>query len=358
MSASLLFSPITMRNITLRNRIVVSPMCQYSCTDGFANDWHLVHLGSRAVGGAGLVIMEATAVTADGCISPGDHGLWKDEHISMLKRITSFIKAHGAVAGIQLAHAGRKASFSRPWEGDTMIAAAHGGWQNVAPSAVPFHIGDAPPLALNKTQIDIITQSFVNAAKRAVEAGFEVVEIHAAHGYLIHEFLSPLANFREDEYGGRFENRVRLLLEIVQAVRNVWPQTLPLWVRISATDWKDGGWTGEDSVRLAIQLKSLGVDLVDCSTGGIVPDVKLPVGPGYQVPYAEQVKRDASIATGAVGMITEAQQAEMILQKAQADVVLLARQLLRDPYWPLHAAMILDAKMDGPVQYGRAFTKR
>ncbi len=358
MPAPLLFTPITFGDVTLRNRIVVSPMCQYSCEDGFANDWHLVHLGSRAVGGAGAVIMEATAVTAEGRISPGDHGIWKDEHIPMLSRITGFIKAQGAVAGIQLAHAGRKASFSKPWEGDTLIPPSAGGWQNMAPSAVAFHEGDAPPLALSVSQIHDVTQAFVAAAQRAQKAGFQLAEIHAAHGYLINEFLSPLANFREDEYGGSFENRVRILIEVVQAVRKVWPPSLPLWVRISATDWKEGGWTGEDSVRLAMLLKPLGVDLMDCSTGGVVGHVKIPTGPGYQVPYAEQVKQGAGVATGAVGMITEPEQAEAILQKGQADVVLMAREFLRDPYWPLHAAQALGVDMPGPVQYMRAFSKK
>lgn len=354
----LLFTPFPQRDITLRNRIVVSPMCQYSCEDGFATDWHLVHLGARAVGGAGMVIMEATAVSPEGRISPGDNGIWKDEHIAMLSRITRFIRAQGAVAGIQLAHAGRKASFSAPWEGDRMIPPEAGGWQNLAPSAVAFHEGDVAPLALTQAQIRAITQAFAMAAERALQAGFEMVEVHAAHGYLLHEFLSPLTNLRDDDYGGSFDNRVRMLLEVVQAVRGVWPASLPLWVRISATDWKEGGWTGEDSVRLAALLKPLGVDLVDCSTGGAVGHVKIPLTPGYQVPFAEQVKRGAGIATGAVGLITDAQQAEAILQKGQADVVLMAREFLRDPYWPLHAAQALGVDMPGPVQYLRAFAKR
>lgn len=354
----LLFTPIQVRNVTFRNRVVVSPMCQYSCEDGFADDWHFVHLGSRAVGGAGLVIMEATAVSAEGRISRGDHGLWKDEQIAVLSRITDFIKKQGAVAGIQIAHAGRKASFSKPWEGDKQVTVADGGWPNLAPSAVAFLEGDAPPLAIDKAKISAITQEFAACAQRAARAGFEVLEIHAAHGYLIHEFLSPLVNRRSDEYGGSFDNRVRLLLEIVQAVRGVWPQGLPLWVRISATDWKEGGWTGEDSVRLAVMLKGMGVDVVDCSTGGAVGGVRIPTGPGYQVPYAQQVKQGAGVLTGAVGMITEAAQAEAILQAGQADFVLLARELLRDPYWPLHAAQTLGAEVAGPVQYGRAFSAK
>jgi 2,4-dienoyl-CoA reductase-like NADH-dependent reductase (Old Yellow Enzyme family) len=332
-------------------------MCEYSCVDGFADDWHLVHLGSRAVGGAGLVIAEATAVESRGRITPGDLGLWKDEHIGFLTRIADFVKRHHAVAGIQLAHAGRKASCRVPWEGGLQIPAdAPGGWSPVAPSPLAFRDTDAAPVELSQAEIRIIVDAFGAAAGRALAAGFEVIEIHSAHGYLIDEFLSPLANHRVDQYGGSFDNRIRMLLEVVRAIRAVWPERLPLFVRISATDWKEGGWTIEDSVALAPRLKQNGVDLIDCSSGGIAVDAKVPVGPAYQTPFAERIRRETGVLTGAVGMITEARQADEIIRSGRADYVLLARELLRDPYWPLHAAQTLGANVHPPVQYLRAFT--
>jgi 2,4-dienoyl-CoA reductase-like NADH-dependent reductase (Old Yellow Enzyme family) len=349
-----LFEPLSIRSVTLKNRIVVSPMCEYSSDDGFANDWHMVHLGSRAVGGAGLVITEACAVSPEGMISPHDLGIWKDEHISNLERITKFIQAQGAVPGIQLAHAGRKASCAEPWKGGQQLSLAEGGgWQVVAPSAVPFKEGTMVPLALNKEGIQKLLQDFRLAAKRSLQAGFQLIEIHAAHGYLLHEFLSPLSNFREDAYGGSFENRCRLLLEVISAVRTEWPEELPLFVRISATDWVEGAWDINDSVAVSKMMKLAGVDLVDCSSGGNV-HTAIPLSPGYQVPFAGQVKREADILTGAVGLITEAQQAETILANGEADLVILARELLRDPYFPLHAASQLGHVIEWPVQYQRA----
>ena len=352
---SALFSPLTIKSVTFKNRITVSPMCQYSSADGFANDWHLVHLGSRAVGGAALIMQEATAVSPEGRISPGDMGIYKDEHIAKLQTITAFIHTQGAVAGIQLAHAGRKASHNIPWKGDRQIPSdAQEGWKTVAPSAIPFAPGTESPEALDRAGIQKVIYDYKAAAVRAVQAGYKVVEIHAAHGYLIHEFLSPLSNQRTDAYGGSFENRIRLLLEIVEAVKTVWPDTLPLFVRISATDWAEGGWDGDASVQLAAVLKNHGVDLIDCSTGGVVPGVKIPVGPGYQVPFAEKIRKETGILTSAVGMITSAQQAEEILQNGQADLIFLARQALRDPYFPLHAAKELGVDVEWPVQYTRA----
>lgn len=352
---SALFSPLTIKSVTFKNRITVSPMCQYSSADGFANDWHLVHLGSRAVGGAALIMQEATAVSPEGRISPGDMGIYKDEHIAKLQTITAFIHTQGAVAGIQLAHAGRKASHNIPWKGDRQIPSdAQEGWQTVAPSAIPFAPGTESPEALDRAGIQKVIYDYKAAAVRAVQAGYKVVEIHAAHGYLIHEFLSPLSNQRTDAYGGSFENRIRLLLEIVEAVKTVWPDTLPLFVRISATDWAEGGWDGDASVQLAAVLKNHGVDLIDCSTGGVVPGVKIPAGPGYQVPFAEKIRKETGILTSAVGMITSAQQAEEILQNGQADLIFLARQALRDPYFPLHAAKELGVDVEWPVQYTRA----
>jgi 2,4-dienoyl-CoA reductase-like NADH-dependent reductase (Old Yellow Enzyme family) len=331
-------------------------MCQYSSVDGFASDWHLVHLGSRAAGGAGLVMVEATAVEARGRISPGDNGIWKDQHVAPLARIAAFVKERGAVPAIQIAHAGRKASCHVPWEQNgAPIPLEAGGWQTVAPSAVPFRASDPLPKALDHTEIRAIQDAFRAAARRALSAGFEVLELHCAHGYLAHEFLSPFANKRADEYGGSFENRIRFVLELTDAVRSVWPERLPLFVRISATDWKDGGWTLDDSVQLARELRGRAVDLIDCSSGAMVPDAKIPVGPGFQVPFAERIKREAGIRTGAVGMITEPGQADQIIRSGQADVVLLAREFLRDPYWPLHAAMALGLKPQPPVQYQRAF---
>jgi 2,4-dienoyl-CoA reductase-like NADH-dependent reductase (Old Yellow Enzyme family) len=349
-----LFSPLTIKGITLKNRIAVSPMCQYSSEDGFANDWHLVHLGSRAVGGAGLVIAEATAVSPEGRITPDDIGIWRDEHIAMWKRINTFIETQGSVPGVQLAHAGRKASHKSPWKGGTALTPEEGSWQTVAPSAVPFSDTEPAPLALDKEGVQKVISDFRAAAVRSLEAGFKVIEIHAAHGYLLHEFYSPLSNKRTDEYGGSFENRIRLLLEVTEAVKEVWPADYPLFVRISATDWTEGGWTGEDSVALARILKEKSVDLIDCSTGGNVPAAKIPVGPLYQVEFAERVKKDAGIMTGAVGMITTAQEAETIVTTGQADIVLLARELLRDPYFPMHAALELGYEHTWPSQYERA----
>ncbi|MEX6688645.1 NADPH dehydrogenase NamA [Danxiaibacter flavus] len=349
-----LFEPFSIKDVTLRNRIMVSPMCEYSSTDGFANDWHLVHLGSRAVGGAGLIITEATAVSPEGRISSHDLGIWKDEHIEKLQSIASFIHEHKAIAGMQLAHAGRKASARRPWEGGGQISLEEGGWQTLSPSNIPFRETERAPRGLSLSDIKQLVADFVAGAQRALQAGFRVIELHGAHGYLIHEFLSPLSNIRTDEYGGSFENRTRLLLEIVDAIKAIWPERYPLFVRISATDWVEGGWNIEESVQLAHLLKQHGVDLVDCSSGGMVPHAKVPVGPGYQVPFAERIKRDAGISTGAVGMITSAEQAEEILQKQQADVIIMAREILRDPYFPLHAAKALGVDVAWPSQYERA----
>jgi 2,4-dienoyl-CoA reductase-like NADH-dependent reductase (Old Yellow Enzyme family) len=350
-----LFSPLSIREITFRSRIVVSPMCQYSCMDGFATDWHLVHLGTRAVGGAALVFAEATAVTADGRISPMDLGIWKDAHIDPLARAAKFIKSQGAVPGIQLAHAGRKASTNAPWLGGKPLSVNEGGWTPIfSASALAFNDGYQIPAALNAAQIIRIVAAFADAARRALEAGFEVVELHGAHGYLANEFLSPLSNHRSDEYGGSFENRTRFLREIIEAVREVWPERLPLFLRISATDWVKGGWTGEDSIALAKIVKPLGVDLMDCSSGGTSPHAKIPLGAGYQVPFANSVRRHANIATGAVGMITEPMQADQIIRNEQADLVIMAREFLRDPYWPLHAAATLHQEITWPLQYERA----
>jgi 2,4-dienoyl-CoA reductase-like NADH-dependent reductase (Old Yellow Enzyme family) len=348
-----LFKPLSIKDIIFKNRIVVSPMCQYSSTDGYANDWHLVHLGSRAVGGAALVFVEATAVTPEGRISPGDMGIWKDDHITFLKRITTFIHEHDSVAGIQIAHAGRKASVDTPWRGGKHLSPEEGGWQTVAPSPVPFKEGDPPPHELTKEEIIQVVQAFKLAAERAYKAGFKVVEIHAAHGYLINEFLSPASNFRKDEYGGSFENRIRILIEIIEAVKLVWPAGLPLFVRISASDWADHGWTIDDSVKLASIIKNKGIDLIDCSSGGNVYKAPISVAPLYQLPFAEKVKK-AGILTGAVGMITTPQQCEEIVSTGKADMVFLARQMLRDPYFPLHAARELKVDLKWPVQYLRA----
>ena len=351
---SILFSPLPLRSIQLKNRLVVSPMCQYSSEDGFANDWHLVHLGSRAVGGAGLIITEAAAVSPEGRITPDDLGIWKDEHITELRRITQFIRQNGAVAGIQLAHAGRKASHRRPWEGGTGIFPTESrGWQTVAPSAVPFGPASPEPLALTAEGIDKVLTDFELATKRALTAGFQVIEIHAAHGYLLHQFLSPLSNQRTDAYGGSFDNRIRLLLEVVERVQAVWPTDLPLFVRISATDWTDGGWTIDDSVALSAILKDKGVDVIDCSTGGNV-NAKIPLKPGYQVTFAERIRQETGIKTAAVGLITSAEQAEAILTNGQADLILMAREFLRDPYFSLHAAHNLGVDVSWPVQYERA----
>lgn len=353
---SALFSPLDLRSLTLRNRIGVSPMCQYSSHDGFATDWHLVHLGAFATGGAGLVISEAMAVTPEGRISPQDLGIWDDAHVPMLQRITAFCRAQGAVMGIQLAHAGRKASTRRPWEQPGgAVPVSEGGWDNVmAPSAVPFAPNYPSPHALSPNGIAQVVAAFRAAAQRALDAGFQVAELHAAHGYLLHEFLSPIANQRTDEYGGSFENRVRLLLEVTDAVRAVWPAELPIIVRISATDWAEGGWTVDESVQLAMLLKTRGVDMIDCSSGGLAAHQQIAVGPGYQVPFARRIREDAGIATAAVGLITEAAQAEQIVAEGSADMVLLARELLRNPRWPLAAAHQLGATIAWPPQYERA----
>ncbi|MBD1364167.1 NADPH dehydrogenase NamA [Mucilaginibacter sp. ZT4R22] len=350
-----LFSPIKIKSIEFKNRIVVSPMCEYSSTDGFATNWHLVHLGARAVGGAGLIITEAAAVSPEGRISYGDLGIWKDEHIAKLKEITNFIDEQGAVAGIQLAHAGRKASHDLPWtSGKQISSTAENGWVSLAPSPVAFTPAEEAPQELDRESIAKVIADFQAAAVRALAAGFKVIELHGAHGYLIHEFLSPLSNHRTDGYGGSLENRARLLLEIITAVKEVWPEEYPLFVRISATDWTEGGWTIEDSVALARILIDSGIDLIDCSTGGNVAGAKIPLKPGYQVEFAEAVKQQTGILTGAVGLITEAEQANQIIQTGQADVVLLARELLRDPHFPLRAAHQLGVEVKWPLQYERA----
>ncbi|SET89281.1 NADH:flavin oxidoreductase/NADH oxidase [Hymenobacter actinosclerus] len=353
-----LFQPFTQRGLSLRNRLIISPMCQYSSQEGFSTDWHVVHLGSRAVGGAGLVLLEAAAVSPEGRITPDDLGIWQDEHVPGLRRITDFIRTQGGASGIQLAHAGRKASHASTWKGSHTLTPAEGGWTTLGPSARPFSDEYPMPQALDKAGIQQVIEDFRQATRRAVAAGFEVIELHAAHGYLLHEFMSPLSNERTDEYGGAFENRVRLLLEVVAATRAELPAAQPLWVRISATDWTEGGWTGDDSVRLAVLLKEAGVDLLDCSTGGNVPQADIPVGPGYQVRFAEQVRRETGLATGAVGLITDARQAEQIVATGQADVVLLGRESLRDPYFPLHAAHELGVDVPWPVQYERAKPRR
>jgi 2,4-dienoyl-CoA reductase-like NADH-dependent reductase (Old Yellow Enzyme family) len=350
-----LFSPFKLRSVELSNRIGVSPMCQYSSQDGFATDWHLVHLGSRAQGGAGLVMLEAAAVTPEGRISPGDLGIWKDEHIPELRRIAEFVHSQGARTGMQLAHAGRKASTASPFAGHGLVLPADGGWQPVAPSAIVFAPTDyAVPTALDHAGITAVVEAFRNAARRALAAGFDFVEVHAAHGYLLHEFLSPLSNLRTDNYGGSFENRIRLVLEVVDAVRSVWPERLPLFVRISATDWAEGGWNPDESVELARLLRDRGVDLMDCSSGGNVADAKIPVAPGYQVGFAARIRREAGIATAAVGLITEPAQANAIIAEGDADFVFLARAELRDPYWALHAAAALGESTTWPKQYLRA----
>jgi len=351
---SKLLSSLTIKDIKLKNRIAISPMCQYSAIDGFANDWHLVHLGSRAVGGAGLVMQEATAVSPEGRISPGDAGLYKDEHIEKWKSIVSFIHQQGAVAGIQLAHAGRKASCDIPWKGGRQIKKGDGGWTTFAASSISYHASDDAPQALTIEGIQKVKADFKSAAIRAIQVGYKLIEIHAAHGYLIHEFLSPLSNHRTDEYGGAFENRVRFLLEIVETIRSVWPDNLPLFVRISATDWAEGGWNENESVQLAAILKTKGVDLIDCSSGGLVHHQKIVLRPGYQVPFAEIIRKQTGILTGAVGLITSAQQAEDILIRDQADIIFLARESLRHSNFPLLAAKILGDEIDWPDQYLRA----
>jgi len=349
-----LFQPVSIRSIELKNRIAVSPMCQYSSHDGFANDWHLVHLGTRAVGGAGLVFSEATAVSPEGRITPHDLGIYKDEHIEFLKRITDFIKGQNAVPGIQLAHAGRKASHHRPWDGNAALKENEGAWITEAPSALPFKEGEPSPHELNKEEIKTIIEDFKKATIRAKDAGFQIIELHAAHGYLLHEFLSPISNHRQDEYGGSFKNRIRFVIELTEAVREIWHEALPLFVRISATDWVDGGWNIEESIELSKILKTKGVDVIDCSSGGNSPAQKIPVGPMYQTPFAERIKKEAGILTGAVGLITTTEQAEGIISNGQADLIILARQLLREPYFPLHAAHDLGVDIPWPPQYDRA----
>jgi 2,4-dienoyl-CoA reductase-like NADH-dependent reductase (Old Yellow Enzyme family) len=350
-----LLDPLRIRGVEFKNRVVVSPMCQYSAKEGHPQTWHLVHLGSRAVGGASLVMAEATAVEARGRISPSDTGIYEDAHIASWRPIVEFIQSQGARAGLQLAHAGRKASVTPPWEGGKAVVARDGGWVPVAPSAIVFGEGYATPRALEAKEISEIAGAFSRAAGRALEAGFEVLELHAAHGYLLHQFLSPLCNTRADEYGGSFENRARCTLQVVQAVRGVWPERRPLFVRVSASDWQEGGWDLEQTIELSRRLKKLGVDLIDVSSGGAVPGAKIPSVPGYQVKFAEAIRKQAGIATGAVGLITDAAQAETILTEEQADLILLAREMLRDPYWPRRAAKILGEKIKAPVQYERAW---
>jgi 2,4-dienoyl-CoA reductase-like NADH-dependent reductase (Old Yellow Enzyme family) len=350
-----LFSPIKIKNIELKNRIVVSPMCEYSSKDGFANDWHLVHLGSRAIGGAALIITEATAVSPEGRISYGDLGIYKDEHITKLKEITDFVHNHGAFVGTQLAHAGRKASHEVPWGGNAQIPSDQpNGWKTFAPSAIPFTPAEEAPLELDKSGIEKIKADFKAAAARALKAGFDVIELHGAHGYLINEFLSPLSNQRTDEYGGSFENRIRFLLEVIESVQEVWPAENPLFVRISASEWTEGGWTADDSAELGKVLINKGIDLIDCSSGGNVATAKIPLKPGYQVEFAEKVKKESGILTGAVGLITQPKQADEIIQTGEADLIIMARQMLRDPYFPLRAAHELGHEVKWPLQYERA----
>jgi len=351
---SRLFTPLTLRELSIRNRIFVSPMCQYSSRDGMPSDWHMVHLGSRAVGGAGLVMVEASAVAPQGRISPDDSGIWNSEQAEAFLPIARFIREQGAVPAIQLAHAGRKASTDLPWKGSGPLDAKNRGWQTVAPSPLPFADGHAPPREATAADLETILGQFAMAARRAVGAGFEVVELHMAHGYLLHEFLSPLSNRRDDEFGGSLENRMRFPLRVAKVVRETWPEQLPVFVRISASDWMEGGWDLDDSVRLARELKAIGIDLVDCSSGGLVPEAQPPFGPGFQTPFASTVRREAGIATGAVGFITDPAQAEQIVATGLADAVFLARQMLRDPYWPLHAARSLGVELPWPAQYERA----
>lgn len=353
-----LLSPLTIRGVTLRNRIVMSPMCQYSAEEGRADDWHLVHLGSRAVGGAALIVVEATAVTRDGRISPGDLGIWSDEHVEPLARIARFVHRQGAIAGIQLAHAGRKGSSEPPWKGGAYVPPEAGGWPVVGPSPISFHEGGPVPVPLDRAGIDAVVDAFEAAARRALAAGFRVLEIHAAHGYLLHEFLSPLSNHREDEYGGSLENRMRLTLRVAERLRGLMPEDLPLFVRISATDWAEHGWDVEQSIELAKRLKELGVDLIDVSSGGTLPKARIPVAKGYQVPFARRIREEAGILTGAVGLITEPQHADEIVTGGDADLVLLARELLREPYWALKAQHELGEEPAWPIPYGYAVKRR
>lgn len=352
---SKLFTPLKLRDVTFPNRIGMSPMCQYSAINGFVDEWHLVHYGARATGRAGVIIMEAAAIRPDGRITTQDLGLWDDAHVKELARVAEFIREQDVVPGIQLAHAGRKASTLQPWHGGNYATPDLGGWLPIwSASTLPFDTNSATPQALSQAQIATFVAEFAAAAERAAQAGMQVVELHAAHGYLLHQFLSPLTNRREDEYGGSFENRTRFTREAVVAVRRAWPQHLPLFVRLSATDWVPGGWDLEQSVELARWLKALGVDLVDCSSGGLVPDAQIPVAPGFQVPFAAEIRRSAAIATAAVGLITEVAQAERIIAEESADLILMGRQLLRDPLWPHRAARELQANHPHPVQYARA----
>jgi 2,4-dienoyl-CoA reductase-like NADH-dependent reductase (Old Yellow Enzyme family) len=351
---SALFSTLKIREIEFKNRIFVSPMCQYSSCEGIPNDWHLVHLGSRAVGGSGLVVAEASAVSPEGRITPDDNGIWNDKQVEGFKKITDFIKGQNCVPGIQLAHAGRKASTYTPWKGNGMIPIENGGWQTIAPSAIPFEKNYPNPKELSKEEIEKVIDQFRGAAERSIRAGFNVIEIHMAHGYLIHEFLSPVSNHRNDEYGGSLENRCRFAIEVAKAVREVTPSSFPLFVRISATDWIEGGWNLEESIHLVKQLKEIGVDLIDCSSGGNISNAKIPAGPGYQIPFSERIKKEVNILTAGVGFITSPVQAEQIIATGQADAVFLARELLRDPYWSLHAAKQLNKDVEWSLQYSRA----
>ncbi len=349
-----LFTPFKLRSVEFKNRVFVSPMCQYSSSDGIPQTWHLVHLGSRAVGGAACIIQESTAVSAEGRISPYDLGIWNDVQMEAYKPITRFIKEQGVMPGIQISHAGRKASVCAPWEGSKGVDEKQGGWSVIGPSALPFNSDSPQPRAMSEAEIDTVIQSFVKAAERCLAAGYEVIEVHAAHGYLLHEFLSPLSNQRTDRYGGSLENRMRLTIEVADAVRKFWPQHLPVFTRISASDWVEGGWDIQQSIELSKKLKAIGIDLMDVSSGGLVPYAKVPDSPGYQVPFAAAIKKEVDMPTGAVGLITIAAQAEEIITKKQADVVFLARELLRDPYWPLHAAQELGENVAWPKQYDRA----
>ena len=350
-----LFSPLKIRAIELKNRITVSPMCQYSSKNGFPTDWHLVHLGSYAVGGAGLILTEATAVSPEGRISPDDAGIWNDEQANAYKRITAFIKSQNSIPGIQLAHAGRKASTYSPWKGTGEVKIENGGWLTLAPSPIPFADNFPLPKEMNENDIKLVINQFADAAKRSVDAGFEVIELHFAHGYLVHEFLSPLSNKRTDQYGGNLQNRCRFAIELAKSVRKIIPDGTPLFARISSTDWVEGGWDIDQSIQLAVWLKEVGVELIDCSSGGNISNAKIPIGPGYQIPFAEKIKNQANILTGGVGLITTAEQAEQIINSAQADIVLLAREMLRDPYWALHAAIKLNVDLnDYPKQYLRS----
>ena len=349
-----LFSPLTLGELTIRNRIFVSPMCQYSSDNGLPTDWHMVHLGSRAVGGAGLVMVEATAVSPEGRISPHDSGIWSDQHARAFAPIARFVESQGAAPAIQLAHAGRKASTARPWEGHAEVPVSGGGWQTIAPSAIPFNDVYPKPRAMTQDDIEMVLRQFVDATHRSVAAGFRVIELHMAHGYLLHEFLSPLSNHRTDDFGGSLENRMRFPLQVAQAVRKAWPAQRPLFVRISASDWVEGGWDLPQSIRFCGELHKIGIDLIDCSSGGLAAHAKIPLSPGYQVHFAQAIRRQVGIATGAVGLITDPKQADEIIAGGKADAILLARAMLRDPYWPLHAAQALGVDVRWPIQYERA----